>query len=385
MSEFERVRSAVPPFTPPASPENFLSDDDAEPVEFEAPFQREGLPPGFRMRHDAHYVDQLTSRPVTAPQVRLIPLRDIDAERPSEPLELDALARSIGRLGVLQPLLVRPRAGRFELVAGTRRLAAAAMAGLAEVPCLVHQVDDVRAKALHDADNLRTAETPAEVATPASSELSSAGLAELAQSVGAIGSCLHLLADRETVLRDRVALDLLRTEVHRAGRLVKCLTVLGHDPALSESDLSLATVLEQAVEGFAAERRLSGASVGVEIGDGPLDLRGDADWLSVGLSAALGGMLAMVHGTKAPALSIRVSASGTRASLMIEIAQQSVTVPAWALGRFFDQAWSDRPGGFQAAAELAATRKIAQLHRGGAEVLPGERGGCRLLLLLPSA
>jgi hypothetical protein len=384
VSEFERVRSAVPPFTPPARPEAFLPDDVAEAVAFEAPFQREGLPPGFRMRHDAHYVDQLTARTVTAPQVRLIPLRDIDAERPAEPLDLDALARSIGRLGVLQPLLVRPRAGRFELVAGTRRLAAAALAGLTEVPCLVHQVDDARAKALHEADNLRAA-APAETAAPLPAELSPAGLTELSQSVGAIGSCLHLLADRETVLRDRVALDLLRTEVHRAARLVKCLTVLGQDPAFNEADVSLSTVLEQAVEGFAAERRLSGATIGVETGDGPFAIRADADWLLAGLAAALGGMLAMVHGTRTPALSVRASSSGSRASLMVEISQQSVTVPAWALTRFFDQAWTDRPGGFQAAAELAATRKIAQLHRGGAEVLPGERGGCRLLLLFPSA
>jgi hypothetical protein len=338
------------------------------------------------MRHDAHYVDQLTSRTQTAPQVRLIPLRDIDATGPSEPLDVEALSRSIGKLGVLQPLLVRPRAGRFELVAGTRRLAAAAMAGLTEVPCLVHQVDDARAKALSEADNLRTNAAPVETpaVTVAPSEPSSAGLSELSNSIGAIGSCLHLLADRETVLRDRVALDLVRTEVHRAGRLVKCLTVLGSNPQLTEIDLSISAVLEQAVDGFAAERRLSGATLGVDAGDG-LQMRGDADWLGVGLAAALGGMLAMVHGTKSPALSVRASASGTRASLMIEIAQQSVTVPAWALGRFFDPAWTDRPGGYQAAAELAAARKIAQLHRGGAEVLPGERGGCRLLLLLPSA
>src|SRR5262245_20199947 len=199
------------------------------------------------MRHDAHYVDQLTARTtVTAPQVRLIPLRDIDAERPAEPIDVEALSQSIGTFGVLQPLLVRPRAGRFELVAGTRRLAAAAKAGLTEVPCMVHQVDDARARALHEADNLRRATPPAESVAwpPAPADLAPAGLTELSNSVGAIGSCLHLLADRETVLRDRVALDLLRTEVHRAGRLVKCLTVLTHEPALTESALSLATVLD---------------------------------------------------------------------------------------------------------------------------------------------
>jgi hypothetical protein len=378
VSEFERVRSAVPPFTPPAPPEAYL-DDQVVSSGFDEPYQREGLPPGFRMRHDAHYVDQLTTR-TAAPQVRLIPLRDIDAARPADERDLGALSRSIGKYGILQPLLVRPRAGRFELIAGVRRLAAAAVAGLTEVPCLVHQVDDTRARALAESDNLRATA----VVASAPADVPAAALTELSQSFGAIGSCLHLLADRDTALRDRVALDLVRTEVHRAGRLVRCLTAISQEPSLSETDVSLSSALEQVVDGFAPERRLSGASIGLDLADGPFQLRGDPEWLAVGLAGALGGMLALVQGAKAPVLSVRVSTSGTRASLMLEITQQAVTVPAWALGRFFDLTWSDRPGGYQAAVEFAAARKVAELHRGGAEVIPGDRGGCRLLLLFPT-
>lgn len=380
MSEFERARSVVPPFSPTARPEAYLPDEELEPENFDGSYQREGLPPGFRMRHDAHYVDQLTTR-TAAPQVRLIPLRDIDGPRPAEAADLGPLVRSIGKLGVLQPLLVRPRAGRFELIAGTRRLAAATTAGLTEVPCLVHQVDDARARALADSDNLRTAEPAAPVAQP---EIPVAALSELSQSFGAIGSCLHLLADRDVALRDRVALDLVRTEVHRAGRLVRSLTALHQDTPLPEIETSLAAALDLAVESFAPERRLSGASLTVETVDGPFQLRADPELLGVGLAGALGGMLALVDGAKAPALSVRLSSSGSRASLMLEIAQQSVTVPSWALGRFFDLTWTDRPGGYQAAVELSAARRVAELHRGGAEVLPGERGGCRLLLLFPT-
>lgn len=382
MSEFERVRSAVPPFTPPARPEAYLPEDDVASAGFDEPYQREGLPPGFRMRHDAHYVDQLTTR-TAAPQVRLIPLRDIDAARPADDRDLGALSRSIGKYGILQPLLVRPRAGRFELIAGVRRLAAAATVGLTEVPCLVHQVDDTRARALAESDNLRTTEAVV-VATSPLAEVPAAALTELSQSFSAIGSCLHLLADRDTALRDRVALDLVRTEVHRAGRLVRCLTAIAQEPTLSEVEVSLSTTFEQVVDGFAPERRLSGATIGIDAADGPFQLRGDPEWLAVGLAGAVGGMLALVQGSKAPALGVRLSTSGTRASLMLEITQQAVTVPAWALGRFFDLTWTDRPGGYQAAAEFAAARKVAELHRGGAEVIPGERGGCRLLLLFPT-
>jgi len=55
---------------------------------------------------------------------------------------LAGLARSIGELGVLQPLLVRHEAGGFELIAGERRLRAAQIAGLDRVPVLLREADD---------------------------------------------------------------------------------------------------------------------------------------------------------------------------------------------------------------------------------------------------
>jgi hypothetical protein len=60
-------------------------------------------------------------------------------------------------------------------------------------------------------------------------------------------------------------------------------------------------------------------------------------------------------------------------------------VPAWALGRLFDDTWIDRPGGRQAAVEFAAARRVVELHHGGIEVLTGERGGCRVVVVLPTA
>src|SRR5262245_15636760 len=334
------------------------------------------------MRHDAHYVEQLTGR-TTAPHVRLIPLRDIESPRLEDSPDLDALVRSIQAHGVLQPVLVRPRGGRFDLITGRKRLAAAHSAGLGEIPCLVHHADDVRARELAEADNVRV-ETPA---TPAAASLSRdsshEGLRELGKSFGTIASCLNLLGDRDHALRDRVALDLIRTEIHRAERLAQSLDLLARDPPLAQADVSLAAVLDRALEGFAAERRLSGVAVHVDAADGPTMVRGDQDWLTVGLSGAIGGMLALVQGATAPALAIGLGTSSSRSSVVVEIAQHTVTVPTWGLNQFFDVAWIDRPGGYQAAAELAAARKAATLHKGGIEVLPGDRGGCRLMIVLP--
>lgn len=64
------------------------------------------------------------------------PRRDFDAEA------LRELAASIAELGVLQPLLVRPSGTGYELIAGERRLRAAAEAGLSEVPIAVVDTDD---------------------------------------------------------------------------------------------------------------------------------------------------------------------------------------------------------------------------------------------------
>lgn len=55
---------------------------------------------------------------------------------------LGELAQSIRAHGVLQPLSVRRVGTRYQLVAGERRLRAAQLAGLTEVPCLVMRMDD---------------------------------------------------------------------------------------------------------------------------------------------------------------------------------------------------------------------------------------------------
>ena len=56
--------------------------------------------------------------------------------------ELDELAASIRTNGVIQPVVLRPsEAGRYELIAGERRLRAAKLAGLDRIPAVVREVD----------------------------------------------------------------------------------------------------------------------------------------------------------------------------------------------------------------------------------------------------
>lgn len=69
--------------------------------------------------------------------------------------ELEELAASIQALGVLQPLTVRRQEGNWELVAGERRLRAAKLAGLTEVPCLSIQADSQSSSLLALVENLQ--------------------------------------------------------------------------------------------------------------------------------------------------------------------------------------------------------------------------------------
>jgi ParB family chromosome partitioning protein len=137
------------------------------------------------MRADAHYVEQLDSAP-SSPSVRLIDARTIEV-RGDDPRPAPPFIESIKRHGVLQPILVQTRGGRYRLIAGRKRLAAAIQAGLREVPCMVQRVDEEQAGLLAEATNL-PAQEPAVLArataTAASAGEPGAGAIEqLAQSL----------------------------------------------------------------------------------------------------------------------------------------------------------------------------------------------------------
>ncbi|MBQ1603644.1 MAG: ParB/RepB/Spo0J family partition protein, partial [Oscillospiraceae bacterium] len=68
---------------------------------------------------------------------------------------LDELSASIRRYGILQPLTVRPTTHGYELIAGERRLRAAKIAGLREVPCLLARAAEEESSLLALIENLQ--------------------------------------------------------------------------------------------------------------------------------------------------------------------------------------------------------------------------------------
>jgi ParB family chromosome partitioning protein len=97
------------------------------------------------MRHDAHYVETLTAS-AGAPVGRMIPIEHIDPN-PNQPRQvmgdLSELIASVKEQGIIEPIVVRQRGSRFQIVAGERRYQAAVRAGIEELPVVIRDVDDV--------------------------------------------------------------------------------------------------------------------------------------------------------------------------------------------------------------------------------------------------
>jgi ParB family chromosome partitioning protein len=108
--------------------------------------KRVGLPVTLKMRHDAHYVESLTSYSGAAVG-RMIPVDQIrpNPDQPRKALgDLRELTESVREKGVLEPLLVRymPREDCYYIISGERRYHASRAAGLREVPCIEKMADD---------------------------------------------------------------------------------------------------------------------------------------------------------------------------------------------------------------------------------------------------
>jgi ParB family chromosome partitioning protein len=138
----------------------------------------------------------------------LIPINAIRASlRParseSRPELLEELADSIKATGLIQPLIVRPVAGfphQFEVVAGERRLKAAQLAGLTEVPAIIRDFSEQESLAISLIENIQREElSPADEARALHRLIEEFGLTheQVAHAIGrsraAVSNLLRLL------------------------------------------------------------------------------------------------------------------------------------------------------------------------------------------------
>lgn len=102
-----------------------------------------GLPEARRMRHDSHFVEEITSQRSESIG-RMIDIRRVEPN-PHQPRkefgDLSEMVASVKEKGILEPILVRQHEGKYQIIAGERRYQAAKLSGLQRVPCIEVDVD----------------------------------------------------------------------------------------------------------------------------------------------------------------------------------------------------------------------------------------------------
>ncbi len=169
------------------------------------------------------------------------------------------LSRSILRYGILQPLTVRHGAQGYELIAGERRLRAAKLAGLREVPCLLARADEEDSQLLALIENLQRRDLHwYEEAVAVAKLISAYGLSQeqaaekLGKSQSAVanklrllrlsGECVALL--REHGLGERHARALLRLEDDEA-RLAAAREIVSRGFNVAQTEAYIESLLHE--------------------------------------------------------------------------------------------------------------------------------------------
>lgn len=144
--------------------------------------------------------------------VRAIRPNPVQPRQVFDPAGLEELAASISQHGILQPLSVRRVGNAYELIAGERRLRAAKLAGLEEVPCLLMAMDDGQSGLAALVENLQRRDLDFIEEAQGLSRLMQLGGFSQEQAARQVGKSQSAVANKLRLLRHGEAvLDALRT------------------------------------------------------------------------------------------------------------------------------------------------------------------------------
>ena len=342
------------------------------------PPEREGLPPGFRMRADAHYVEVLDSHP--GPSLRLLDVNAIDTASIPTVAPHPALVESVRAHGVLQPLLVQQHAGpagRYRLISGHQRLAAARSAGIGQVPCMLHVVSDAKAAELASATRVVSVPGPA---APVLSEQKPVALAQappgctaaLDTALRSIVSAAALMSVPSAVARDGAA-QLVAVESQRALRLLNVMRVLGGEYAIRRAAVPAFELLDRVRASLEREYRACGLERSVRIhAERELKVYGSEELLRTAISSVVAALSVAVAPTEPRHFEILAGGSGS-SSVTIDIREQGVTIPQRWADHAFDEAWPVAEGEMVLIL-LQAARRVTTSH-GGSLVIQARSDG----------
>ena len=199
-------------------------------------------------------------------RVVFLPIRSI-RPNPAQPRRvfreeaLKELSESILRHGILQPLSVRRVQGGYELICGERRLRAAQMAGLTDVPCILMQMDDRESGMTAMIENLQRQDLDfVEEAQGISRLMGQFGMSQeqtarlLGKSQSAIANKLRLLRHSEPVLEALRQAELTERHARALLKLPDEDTKLRAIAEISRQSMSVART-ESYVESLLAQPR----------------------------------------------------------------------------------------------------------------------------------
>lgn len=140
------------------------------------------------------------SEPETSLPIASIVTNPDQPRKSFDETQLSELSDSIKQNGVLQPILVRKKGNKYEIVAGERRYQASKLAGLKEIPAIIRDIDDAEVFQLALIENLQRSDlTPIEEARGYRQLLDTKGLTQeglakiLSKSRSAIANTLRLM------------------------------------------------------------------------------------------------------------------------------------------------------------------------------------------------
>ena len=323
--------------------------------------EREGLPRNYRMRADAHYVDQL-DRPQAGPVVRLIAARHIDAVDLPPDATVSSLSQSIASHGILQPLLVRRAGNRYQLIAGRKRLAAAVISGVNDVPCIIHEVSEAGALAIAEAE--RAAAAILEPVQPKADNLA-AVFPELSQDLARIGSLADVLELASNPFQHRAAADFLKAETWRTAWLINAAAIVS-SPQAGGRLMTLGRALDRVRTGFEPEIRLAKLQLDISASAECGDIQCDERFGAI-LTGLIFATLSWLQGYGSPRIEVRVDNPSGQV-VRLQLVQRVAVAPPYVNA-------STSAGTLTEAMALACARAFAAAQGGSLEIGPvGQRG-----------
>jgi ParB-like chromosome segregation protein Spo0J len=339
--------------------------------------QREGLPAHYRMRAERHYVDHLSS--TAGVPVQMIPVDQLSPRPHTGAKELEALVRSIRAHGIIQPLLVRRERTAYHLIAGRNRLAAAVEAGLREVPCIVHQVDEAGAAALESAERVRGERAVGPLRASVGAKIAE-GVKEIADDLSRLRTTLGLLSASPKGFQHVVAVDLVAAQTWRTLWLANVASFLSSGKCPEGRARPLSAIVDDIVERFEPEGRLSRLRFTVRHHGQSAPHVGDSV-VGFALTGAIIVTLSLVEPVADPVVEVHTHSVG-EGGFILEVVQRHSIVPKETAERVSNQAVLAPAAGNVGLGAIALSH-VTVAYSGASELLVTEEPGSTVRLTFP--